>query len=175
MRKRFLPFVVLPALALADAVPGWAAEHRMLLGLGAFSPTNNKDLAAEARFEYLSGLRLFENRFGPRFNGIGPYISLSANNDGGVYGAGGFFLDLEPYNRVFFRLFGGAGGYSEGDGRDLGGIFQFEVGATVAYRLQNEVEVGVMFRHISNAVIHERNPGVNSIMLTVSVPLNRLF
>lgn len=174
MRTLFLLFVVLPCFALASPAPAQAAKDRVLLGVGAFSfdDDQDEDLAAEARLEYLFGLRGFEREFGPHFNGIGPYVALNVNTDGGVFGSGGFFLDIEPHNRVSFRPFAGIGGYSEGGSRDLGGVFQFETGATLAYRLENETEVGIMFKHISNAGIHDRNPGVNSLMLTVSVPLN---
>lgn len=170
--KRVLLLAVL-GFPLLSAIPAQAAEDRLLLGVGAFNfDENDGDRSAEARLEYQSGLRLFDDQFGDRFGGIGPYVSLNVNSDGGVFGGGGVFLDLQPFQNVYLRPFSGLGGYSEGDSSDLGGVFQFEIGAAAAYRFDNDVEAGVEFKHISNAGIHDDNPGANSVMLTVSVPLS---
>ncbi len=177
MRWIVLSAALLGLLGLFAPGPAHAAEDRVLLGLGAFAidEENGADLATEARLAYHSGWRLLDRVLGPRFGGLGPYAALNVNTDGGVFGSGGLFLDLRPFENVYFRPFGGIGGYSEGDARELGGIFQFELGAAVAYRLDSEIEFGVLFKHISNAGIHDSNPGVNSLMLAVSVPLGNLL
>ncbi len=177
MRWIILSVAFLSSLVLFAPAPVHAAEDRVLLGLGAFAfdEKNEGDLAAEVRLEYLSGWRLLDQTFGPRFGGLGPYAALSVNTDGGVFGSGGLFLDLQPFKNVYVRPFGGVGGYSEGGARELGGVFQFETGAAVAYRFESQTELGLIFKHISNAGIHDDNPGVNSLMLTVSVPLGRLL
>lgn len=172
MRGVFYLFILLGFFGLV--APASAEEDRILLGIGAFSfdEGNDGNLAAEARLEYLSGWRLFGQAFGPRFQGLGPYAALNVNTDGGVFGSGGLFLDLQPFPGFYLRPFGGIGGYSEGSARDLGGVFQFETGAAVGYRFENQMETGILFKHISNAGIHDDNPGVNSLMLTVSMPFD---
>ena len=162
------------SLNFAAPVPVLAEEDRIQFGLGAFAfnEENDSDIAAEARLEYLSGWRLFDDMFGPRFQGLGPYVALNVNTDGGVFGAGGLFLDLQPVPGFYLRPFGGIGGYSQGGGRNLGGVFQFEAGAAAGYRFENQMETGILIKHISNANINSDNPGVNSIMLTVSMPLD---
>lgn len=174
MRSLILLATFVASSSFVTLASASAEEDRILLGLGAFAfnEESDGDLAAEARLEYLSGWRLFDQAFGPRFRGFGPYVALNVNTDGGVFGAGGLFLDLRPLPGVYLRPFGGVGGYSEGDGRDLGGVFQFETGAAVGYRFDNQTEAGILFKHISNANINDRNPAVNSIMLTVSMPLD---
>jgi hypothetical protein len=174
MRRFSLLTAFVASLGFVTLASASAEEDRILLGLGAFAfnEENGGDLAAEARIEYLSGWRVFDQAFGPRFRGLGPYVALNVNTDGGVFGAGGLFLDLRPLPGIYLRPFGGVGGYSEGAGRDLGGVFQFETGAAAGYRFDNQTEVGILFKHYSNANINDDNPGVNSIMLTVSMPLD---
>lgn len=170
-------WVLLGFFIVLMSAPASAAEDRIGLGGGAFSfdETRGSNLAAEARLEYLSGWRLLDQEFGPPFQGIGPYAALDVNTDGGIFGVGGLFLDLRPAPDVYLRGFGGVGGYREGGARDLGGVFQFELGVGAGYRFANQLETGILFKHISNAGIHDENPGVNSIMLTVSVPTSRLL
>ncbi len=174
MRRFTLLATFVASLSFVTLAPASAEEDRILLGLGAFAfnEESDSDIAAEARLEYLSGWRLFDDMFGPRFQGLGPYVALNVNTDGGVFGAGGLFLDLRPAPGVYLRPFGGVGGYSEGGSRNLGGVFQFEIGAGAGYRFDNQMETGILFKHISNANLNDQNPGVNSIMLTVSMPLD---
>lgn len=131
--------------------------------------------AAEGRLEYRSGERVFAGAFGSRFGGLGPMAGLMATTDGAVWGYGGAFLDLKVTERIVLWPSVGLGGYSQGDGRDLGGVFQFHVGALGAYRFDNGHLLGVSFNHISNADIHDRNPGVDSLLLSYTVPLGELF
>lgn len=67
----------------------------------------------------------------------------------------------------------GIGAYERGGGKDLGGVFQFHLGLDVAYRLQSGSRIGVKLTHISNASIHDDNPGTESLLLTYTIPLGR--
>ena len=98
-----------------------------------------------------------------------------ANTDGGVFGYGGVYADFRMGDRVVVIPSAGLGGYSEGDSRDLGGVFQFQLGLTAAYRFRDNSSLGVTFTHISNAKIHDSNPGVESLLLTYTIPFERLF
>jgi lipid A 3-O-deacylase len=63
------------------------------------------------------------------------------------------------------------GGYHEGDSADLGGVFQFRESIDLAYRFDNGHRLGVRVAHISNAGIHDKNPGEEEILLTYSFSL----
>lgn len=140
------------------------------LGAGVFNVVNNAETeghdgrSAEGRLEL---------RLGEKFYSIGPLLGLMANSDGGVFGYGGLYTDIRIGSWIVTPS-GGLGGYAEGDSRDLGGIFQFHLGLDVAYQFDNGSRLGAKFAHISNAWIHDSNPGVESVLLTYSIPLGRV-
>ena len=67
------------------------------------------------------------------------------------------------------------GAYHQGNSRDLGGVFQFREMVDLAYRFDNGQRLGVRVAHISNAHIHEYNPGEEEYYLTYAIPLGPLF
>ncbi len=46
------------------------------------------------------------------------------------------------------------------------GTFQLHLGLGISYAVSDHGRVGVGLTHISNANIHEKNPGVNSVLVT---------
>lgn len=100
---------------------------------------------------------------------------LMANTDGSVFSYGAIYADIRLGDRVVVYPTTGLGGYSEGDNRDPGGVFQFHLDVTVAYRFEDDSSLGITVPHISNVSIHDENPGVESILLTHTVLLKRLF
>lgn len=176
MRPSFtvLAFAVVLALAVL-ASSAAAAEDRFVLGLGAFDGIQFDDGAGEARFEYRSGAALGENLGLSWSDGIAPLAGLLVNADGGVFGYGGLHADLRLTERIVFTPMGGIGGYASGDGKDLGGVFQFIVGSELAYEFENRARLGLYVTHLSNAGIHDDNPGTESVLVSFGVPLDRLF
>lgn len=55
------------------------------------------------------------------------------------------------------------------DGTDLGGPIEFRSGLEISYGLKQGSRVGVLFYHLSNAGIYERNPGSNSLVMVWSI------
>ena len=98
-----------------------------------------------------------------------------ANTDGGVYGFGGLYLDVFLHRRVVITPNLAVGGYSQGDSKDLGSVIEFRSGMEIAYRFDDRSRLGVAVHHISNASIDDRNPGVNSIVLTYALPFHKLY
>lgn len=148
---------------------GPVAFHRseadaLMLGLGAFDPFDNESSAA-ATVEY---------RFGRKLLIIGPALGLMANTDGGVFGYLGIYADVSV-GPVYFTPQLALGGYHQGDSRDLGGVFQFRQSVDLAWRFANGHRLGVRVAHISNADIHDRNPGEEEYYLTYAVALGPLF
>jgi hypothetical protein len=175
----------LASLAFSASAPGQEAVHqigpvnvlgpgpdRLVTGLGAFNigPTTGHGPHAHST----PPMAEFEYRFGwkPDFLGkaIGPAAGVLANTEGGVYGYVGVYADLPVGNFVITPL-AGAGGYHEGDGKDLGGVFQFRLAFNAAYEFSGGTRLGVRFGHLSNAAIHAENPGENEILLVLDVPL----
>lgn len=117
-----------------------------------------------------SAMGRLEFRLGEKLLRIGPMAGVMANTRGGIYGYGGVYADV-AIDRWVLTPTAAIGGYSRGSSKDLGGGFQFRIGAELAYRFDNDVRLGLGFAHISNAGIHDHNPGENELMLTLAVPI----
>lgn len=139
-----------------------AAEPGLLtLGLGPFD-VNDNETSSEFRAEYRSDLRLAR---------LTPFIGLLANSDGGVFGYAGLGLDILVGRRFLITPQAGFGGYSRGESKDLGGVFQFRTGVELALRFRNRARIGIAFHHISNAGLYDINPGTESLLVTFSIPV----
>ncbi|QBQ55308.1 acyloxyacyl hydrolase [Nitrosococcus wardiae] len=130
------------------------------LGAGAFN-FNDDETSAAGYIEY---------RYGKKLLFIGPVIGLMANTDGGVFGYGGIYANLK-YQKLIITPLATLGGYHQGGSKDLGGTFQFKTGINFAYQFDGGSRLGIRLAHVSNANIHDRNPGENEIFLTYALPL----
>lgn len=153
-----------PFLELGPVVLHGSEADLAMLGLGAFDPFDNGSAPA-ATLEYRFGRKLFF---------IGPAIGGMANTDGGLFGYFGLYFDLSA-GPVYFTGQLATGAYHQGDSRDLGGVFQFRQSIDLGYRFDNGHRLGVRVAHISNADIHDRNPGEEEYYLTYAVALGPLF
>ena len=136
------------------------------IGIGAFDAVKTDPASAEIRAEYRSGRKLLF---------LGPIVGVMANSDGGVFGYGGFYFEFQWTDRVVFTPAAGVAAYHSGDGKPLGGTFQFYLGIDVAYRFDNNTRLGLKVGHISNADIHNENDGAESVLLTYTIPFDNPF
>jgi lipid A 3-O-deacylase len=132
----------------------------LTLGLGAFDAIDNETSAAG----------MVEYRFGRKVFFVGLALGLMANVDGGLFGHAGIYSDFS-YKSVYLTPQLAMGGYGEGSSRDLGGVFQFRQSIDLAYRFDNGHRLGIKVAHISNAGIHDTNPGEEEFYLTYSFAL----
>ncbi|MDX2074039.1 MAG: acyloxyacyl hydrolase [Alphaproteobacteria bacterium] len=156
---------LLSALAItatALTASGAQASEYLTATLGWYDLIDQDDQAAQAGLEY---------RFAPYLYGVRPMGGVSVTSDGGLYGYGGLHWDIEivPGQWYISPNFA-AGVYGNGDGKDLGGAIEFRSGIEFEYQMVNQHRVGVAFNHISNASIYDKNPGVEVLMLTYSLP-----
>jgi lipid A 3-O-deacylase len=168
-------------LAMMDPIRAGTAENAYQLGpvaiarsgpdafvagIGAFDLKDDKESrSAVANLEY---------RFGRKLFAIGPALGLVANLEGGVYGYLGLYADISIGPAVLSPQLA-AGGYSEGDSLDLGGVFQFREAVDLSYRFDDGSRLGVRFAHISNAGIHDRNPGTEEAYVIYSIRPGPVF
>lgn len=122
---------------------------------------NDDQTAAEFRVEYRSDLRFWK---------LMPFVGLAGTNDAAIYGYAGLGLDIYLTNRVVIQPNAAFVGYHKGDGKNLGGEFQFRTGGELAWRFGDWSRLAIGFHHISNAGIYDDNPGTELIVLTYSVP-----
>jgi lipid A 3-O-deacylase len=157
--------------AYADGVDTTAFAHlgpvavhgnepdNLLLGAGVF------DLRHDA-----SGAGTVEYRFGRKVFVVGLALGFMANTEGGLFGYVGAYADLS-YKKLYVTPQLAMGGYGEGDSQDLGGVFQFRQSIDLAYRFDNGQRLGIRAAHISNASIHDINPGEEELLLIYSFPI----
>ena len=175
--RRLLALALLGALSLmasaacADGASTTAFAHlgpivvhgneadNLLLGAGLF------DLRDDT-----SGAGTVEYRFGRKVFLVGFALGLMANTDGGLFGYVGAYADLS-YKKLYVTPQLAMGGYGEGSSTDLGGVFQFRESLDLAYRFDNGHRLGIRAAHISNAAIHDINPGEEELLLTYSFPI----
>lgn len=186
---RLLPAGLLPAGLLAVALaavpalsaaaqeasaPGPVRDH-LQLGVGYFDVFDGDEASVDFGAVYRPSARYFETAFGDWWRGLGPQVGLRANTDGGVLGHAGVYLDIRPTARLVIWPGTNVAGWRKGDSRNLGGSFQFMSEIYVGYRLGWGDLVGVSLQHVSNAGLHERNPGGDTVMLTYTVAFGPLF
>lgn len=113
-----------------------------------------------------------ELRLGQRWAGIGPAVGTIVDLRGGGMVYVGLDSDVALGPVVVTPLMGfGAWWRGSGNDEDLGGTFQFRLSLAAAYGFDNGSRLGIRFGHISNADLHQRNPGENDLMVTYGMPL----
>lgn len=148
------PFEVLPS-----------GDGMIMVGAGEFNAFQKQDPGEVGASSELN----LEYQFGKKFFYLGFAVGGLANTDGGK------FLYLGNYADIRFKKFVATpllsvGAYRKGSGPDLGGTLQFRSSLTLAYELNNGSRFGVRIAHISNADIHDENPGANEVLITYAFP-----
>ncbi|MFZ1414016.1 MAG: acyloxyacyl hydrolase [Defluviicoccus sp.] len=140
-------------------------RHYIEIGVGIY------DLLTEEAGSERSLGGSVELRIGDKLGFIGPAVGAIFNADGGVYGYGGIYMDIK-FGDFVLTPQAAMGAYHQGDSSDLGGVFQFRVGAGLTYMFDNGIRVGISFAHISNANIYEDNGGVEELYLIAAFPFS---
>lgn len=184
MRIRSLLLLSIGFVAAILARPAVAQTGGRKSGLGAVTLRGNEpgrlsvgagvfDVAEEGKNRIEPGRSaagLIEYRVGRKFFYWGPLAGIHVNDDGGAFGYGGFYLDLGMGRWTLSPILT-LGGYRRGDGKDLGGTFQFQTGASLGYELPAGSRVGFSVTHISDAGIYDENPGAEVVFLSYSIPI----
>ena len=161
--KLFVGIVAIICILLLTFTTGSAFAEKpsfVSISVGAFDINDDKK-AFELRGEYRSNIKIWK---------FTPIIGLSGTGDKGVYGFAGLGMDLYFGRRIVLTPSASLVGYHKGDGKNLGGEFQFRTGGELAWRFNNWSRLGVGFHHISNASIYNDNPGTEILALTYSLP-----
>jgi len=167
VNRAFLMALISTVLMAAPvrAEPGNETGHLVLsLGYSDFDQGNNE--AANFRLDYRHGRGLYF---------IKPWIGVEGTSDGAFWGGAGIYTELPIYDRLYLTASVGAGGYSQGDGKDLGYGLEFRSTGEATYRFDNGTRLGVSISHISNAGLGDINPGVDILSAVYAVPLGSLI
>lgn len=161
------PLGLLVLLSLLILVPSPGAQAgeraRVQVAVGEFNASD--DLTPSA------AMALMELHGAARAWGLRPTAGLAINEEAGFVAYAGVSRDFVLARWVLTPLVALAA-YEAGGGRDLGGTFQFRTALGLARELPAGHRIGLWFAHVSNADLHERNPGENEILLGWSMPLS---
>jgi len=134
--------------------------NRLSLSLSYFDFNDNEEAgSAHLEYRFRQGLWL-----------IRPMVGVLATTDEAVYGYGGLYVDLPITDHWIFTPSFSAGGYDDGDGKDLGHTIEFRSQLELAYRFRNRVRISLSVSHISNASLDDNNPGTEILSLSYAIP-----
>jgi len=156
-------------LAAALAVPARADG----ISLGSPNDPNYFELGAggyDIFHNYTAGVFRGELRFSSKLWVLTPIIGGEVTTDGGLYGYGGFALDLHLGSHWLLSPNEAVGAWARGDGKNLGSVVEFRSGAELDYQFDDASRLGFSFHHISNAGIGKHNPGEEEALVLYSVP-----
>lgn len=156
--------VAAPDIAVADDSD--SDPDQLAFGLGYFDIIKQRDGAAIFNLEYRSDKKLWVFK---------PQVGMIATSEGGFYAYAGIRLDVYFGNRFVFTPSFSPGLYHEGNGKDLHFPVEFRSSAEVAYRFDDYSRLSLGIAHMSNASLGDKNPGVETLTLTYSVPFSKLF
>lgn len=156
--------IVIPVSANAQvSVAGGDEPARLAVGIGAYG------LVAD-RGE-LSPQILAEWRGSPWRWGIGPLAGAWATGSGAAMGYLGLHWDVRIEDRWSILLAFAPGLQAKGGAMDLGGPFAYHSSIGAGYALDSGWRIGLEVTHVSNGWTYKDNPGVESVLMKVSVPI----
>ncbi len=173
MLYRFLAAAVGLSLgAFSLAAPAQAKDKsRLMLGVGVYGfgvASDPNQLEVRATYRFQQGIFGTEGAF----RGFKPIVGAAGHSSGSLFGYVGLAAPFVwgENDRWEAVLEGGPGVYKQGNSSlNLGGTFEFHVAAQVSYQLTDRGRLGLGIYHISNANVHRKNPGVNSILASWSI------
>lgn len=152
------------ALFLVPGNVGAAEPTLLAVSAGAFDCYKQVNPAAELGLQWRGSGRLWR---------LGPMAGAMATTDGAFNAYLGMSLDVPLGEHLALRASVAPGAYAKGRGKELHSVFQIRSGIEAAWRFGTRLRVGVELYHLSNADLTEVNPGEESLVLTVAVPLSR--
>jgi hypothetical protein len=157
-------FLGLSNVARAQA-PRDPSPDLLALSVGWYDALHDTASATQFRGEWRSGKGIWKVR---------PLIGVMGTTDGAYHGYAGILVDFQLGNFYITPSFA-PGIYVRGNGKNIGGPVEFRSQIELGYRLPNRGRLAISVDHISNAGIYQRNPGVESAMLTYGIPLDLIF
>ena len=130
--------------------------------VGQFDINDNKD-SSEYRIEYLSE---DVSLLSPGNFSLKPFYGAMLNGDSGKYFYSGLRKDIKLTHSTFFTPSFAVGYYDKGNSKDLGYSLEFRSQFELSYQLESLNRIAISVNHISNASFGNRNPGVESMVLS---------
>ena len=106
---------------------------------------------------------------------LGPWLFFGTGRDREFYAAAGVLMDLRLGPKWVLTPSFGGGYYNAEHGLDLGFDMQFRTALELARRFGRGYRIGVGLSHLSNGSLNDKNPGTETLHLSLSIPLDALF
>lgn len=158
---RFGAAILLTATLLA-AAPIQAEEPRSLAFNGGVSNFNKSEKWIELGLEYRHPINVWS---------MAVVGGLTVNDDLAAWVYGGLRRDFSLGGPWIITPAFAITLYEQGDAKDLGGPLEFRSALEIAHAWPSRKRLALVIYHLSNAGIYDRNPGMNSLILTYSISL----
>ena len=136
-----------------------------MVSLGAFDAEHAGQRVTEAGVQY---------RLRWKSRVLRPVVGAMGTSAGAVNVFAGLSVEASAGRRLGFRGSFAPGYYTPGRaGKDLGYALEFRSGFEVAVALNGGWRAGIEYYHLSNAGLGRINPGQESFVLTLAVPVGR--
>jgi lipid A 3-O-deacylase len=159
-------------VALAPSAARAQTPARIQVAVGQTDFISQDVPAIDFRGEYRSGLSLLP--FWKQYFTLQPFIGIETTTKGSFWGGAGLELDWH-FEHFFISPTVAIGGYHQGNGKDLGDILEFRTTMEFGWRFDNDMRLGIVFSHASNANIVHINPGTEALLVSMQVPVATLF
>ncbi len=131
-------------------------------GIGIFNTRRQRHRQPQGSIEY---------KWKPVIYTLRPIVGLMLTQKGSGYVYGGAGLDLFLSKRLVLTPSFAPGFYWRGNGKELGFPLEFRSSIELAAVFKTHARFGVQFYHISNASLGFKNPGEESFVLFLALPL----
>ena len=128
----------------------------------------------------LDGAPKNANRFGIEYRAkpitswkIIPAYGYSWSINGTKYIYSDLKHDFNFLNNWVFTFSLGTGLFDNNDNLDLGHAIEFRTGFELTYRFKNDYRLGLSAYHLSNSRLSSKNPGTESIVASLLIPLGK--
>lgn len=167
MRILYLTLFVILLAPRAGAANDWISLANddpayVTFSGGIFDVEHEKDREGELALEYRSDYQ---------FWGLKPFVHAGYVTNNMTFLGAGLMMDIQiAENWIIQPSIAPTWWRGETDKLDLGYPLQFRSRIEVAYRFPDKSRLGISATHSSNASLGDTNPGIESVMLSVSVP-----
>lgn len=142
------------------------ADH-LMLGAGVYNIVKKPHRSLQIQFEY---------RWDVNFYHVRPLTGMMFTPTGAFYFYGGAGLDIYLGKRVVVTPSFAPGLYFKGNnGKNLHYPLEFRSAIEMAYESKSKMRFGAQFYHISNASLNTKNPGSESLIFFLALPLKGRF
>lgn len=156
--KNLLAATILATTIIAPAANAYDSGA-IAIGLGAYQVFDESEIGAKLEWRGSDFSTI---------NNLSPIAGVEIDASGALYGYGGILYDWRVAEKIAIVPSFAAGLYHEGDGKDLGGTFNFRSTLEVDYLLSPNTRAGISISHKSNAGIYDHNPGTEEILAVYS-------